>query len=637
MKHVGTGETAFRTPREWLPAAAQCTEWANRIARRADLTVSIGPDAAKEAGTAFFTPTKGDIELCATRLLPGVKPEEVDMSDKLWRLKQAQFVGALAHEAAHAAFSVTVPLDLHNWRGPMDLDGNPMRFTPREIDVLIALEESRIEYKLLKRNPVLKKSLRRMAMEIVNADFKIADTRYGASIGAALTVARVDAGSVSRPAGKRFGKILREKLDYTTLVALRKLWMEYHRLEFTTKYMFPFETCKRIAAEWVALVTDPDEDKDDLATDIKIIISFGSAGDPGDPDGTGSDASASGAGEGGDEAETTVELPEEIADAISKALAEIAREEAMDADTEIGEDIRDEVTSRTLAEKVVDANRREEGKYEADKAFKPARGTHAFGGDMHGRRTLTKRKPSDSERAAATRLSQDLLKITTHDKVVTRMSSMLPPGRVHGKSAVTGAAQLANRQIVTAKPFVSTRRRHVESDKLAIGVALDVSGSMGMATEPLGVLNYVVAAAANKVDANFCSVLFGSRVEGLVKPGQKVSEVVIASAVDGTEMAAPAFKAIDHEVNLLDGSGARILIMFTDAHFVQRDQVEYTKTFMRLCKQRGVTVIWCYWGDHRSNYGYGAEIDLWDKTPAECATIIGREIVRAVKANQTSY
>src|SRR6478672_3695422 len=145
--------------------------------------------------------------------------------------------------------------------------------TPREIDVLTMLEESRIEYWITKRNPMLKKYLRRMALEIVNKDFKVADTRYGASVGAALTVARVDAGSVSRAAGKRFGKLLREKLDLATLTGLRALWLEYQRLSFDSLYDFPFYQAKRIAADWIALVVDPDDDKnDDLATEIMIMI-----------------------------------------------------------------------------------------------------------------------------------------------------------------------------------------------------------------------------------------------------------------------------------------------------------------------------------------------------------------------------
>ena len=647
MSHVADGTSSFRTPKAWLPAASQCSAWANKIARRDDLTCSIGPEAAKESGTAWFMPSRGDIELSATRLLPGVKPEDFDLGDKLWQLRQGQFMGALAHEAAHAAFSHTVPQDLADWRGD---DGE--RYTRREADVLNVLEESRIEYLLLRRNPRLKKFMRRMAMEIVNADFKVADTRYGASIGAALTVARVDAGSVSRPAGKRFGKLLRERLDLATLTALRKLWMEYHRLEFTSAWDFPYATCKRIAADWIALVVNEDEDKaEDLASEMIITISFGDP-EEGDGDGDGDTATptpGSGSGEGEEDGDATagtpgagdgagkpdVELPEELGDILAKALGEIAREESLDADSELAEDAKTEMTDRKLAEKTVDANRRTEGKREADKTFAPT-GKHGWGGDSHGRRTIDHRKPTSAERAAATHLSRDLAKITTHDKVITRKASMLPPGRVKGRAAVMGSAQLANRQQITAEPFVATRRRHVESDKISIGVAADVSGSMGASEEPLGVLSYVVANAANKVDANYCSVLFGSRAEGMVKPGQKVDNVTTASAVDGTEMIAPALKTLDHELNLLDGSGARILFIFTDAHLVQTDQAAYCKVWMRLAKQRGVSVIWCHWGSFKTNYGYGSVLELRGKSPAECATLLGREILRAVKLNQAA-
>jgi hypothetical protein len=115
-----------------------------------------------------------------------------------------------------------------------------------------------------------------------------------------------------------------------------------------------------------------------------------------------------------------------------------------------------------------------------------------------------------------------------------------------------------------------------------------------------------------------------------------VTDVVTASAVDGTEMIAPALKTLDHELNLLDGSGARILFIMSDAHLVQRDQADYCKTWLRLAKQRGVTVIWCHWGSFKGNYGYGTVLGLLGKSPAECATLLGREILKAVKLNQAA-
>ena len=76
-------------------------------------------------------------------MLPGVKPEDVHPHDELFRARHPLFVGALTHEAAHARYSRWVPKDLF-------IRGQP-QFTPRKNDVLVALEESRIEKRILRQ------------------------------------------------------------------------------------------------------------------------------------------------------------------------------------------------------------------------------------------------------------------------------------------------------------------------------------------------------------------------------------------------------------------------------------------------------------------------------------------------------
>src|SRR4029078_11247463 len=156
-------------------------------------------------------------------------------------------------------------------------------------------------------------------------------------------------------------------------------------------------------------VVDPDDDKnDDLATEIMIMI--GESGDGGeDSDSKDSKPGEDGKTVEGDGAGAGEDSDEDGKDGgLSKALAEIAREEAVEADTELGEEAKDEMSARKLAEKVVDANRRAEGKYESARTF-GAKGRHSFG-DAHGHRTITKRKPTSGERAASTRLSAELAK-----------------------------------------------------------------------------------------------------------------------------------------------------------------------------------------------------------------------------------
>jgi hypothetical protein len=613
------------TPKSWLAAGAQCTTWINRATHAEGIGVIIGANAAEESQTAQYDPAKREIELRTSVLLPGMKPAHFDLGDRLWDLRHAPFIGAMAHEASHAAWSRDTPASLYAARwdvtDPETGEVTQGRFTRREMDVIVALEESRIEYKLLSLRPDLIPFLRRMATEIVNKDFKLAKTRYGASIGAALTVARVDAGSVSKAAGKRFGKALREILDVETLSTLRQLWREYHVLDMDMWEGHRFPTMKWIAERWIEVTREDDADGDDLS-DLASMIAAAIA------------AAMGGDGEGEGEGEGEASAPGDPDSGLGDRLDEIAREEAVEADTEIVIMIAGERHDRDMKDRAENERRRRAGKATASRVFR--RGEHGRGED-DGRDeggTNRSRPPEADERAAATALARELAKITTHDKIITRTNSALPPGRLRGRAATLESAQLANRQLTTAEPFTMARRRHVESDKIKIAVLTDVSGSMGFAMEPLAVTNYVLANAAHKVDAEFCAATFGSLAKGLVKSGQKVPDVRTIRACAGTENIAPALQAVDAELDLLDGTGTRVLFILTDAELVEPRQRDYTRTFMRLCKARGVTVVWCHWMDFTSNYGYGTVIDLTGKSAAQCATIIGQQVIQAVRETQ---
>lgn len=637
VKHFVSGAVGAKyrstTPDEWIGAAAQCTGWVNRLSGGGSgggLVVSIGPEAAKEAGTAHFVRGTGEIELNTGTLLPGARVADFDLSDRLWQLRNAPFVGAMAHEVAHARYSVAMPLDLAlaRWGAGSDVPGGGESYSPRELDVVFALEESRVEALLLRRRPELRVFLRRMALEIVNKDFRVAGTRYGASMGAALTVARVDAGSVSREAGKRFGKALRERLSYETLLALRVLWREYQALEPGSLAEWPHAEVKRIAADWIRVVAEDEHEDEDSGSDSGNSDLSGSAGE--------ADGASGESGESGE--------PGEFAESggLADVLDQIAREEGVDADTDVGEQVRRESEARRVEERAVDADRRARGKSAADKAFRRSRAGsergHARGPRRSGRRAVERRAPSPAERAAAVVLARELAKVSVVDKVVVRGISALPPGRLRGSGAVLEAAQRSQGVEVSARPWNSVSRRRVESGSLRVAVLADVSGSMGMSEEPLGVMSYVIAGACGKVDARYCAVLFGDEAEGVVAAGTRVGEVCVADACDGSEAVGDALRVADGELDLLDGGsgggGARVVVLLTDAHFVDRGQAEYCRAFMALCRARGVTVVWCHWGSFRSNYGWGSVVDLRELSAAECALAVGREVVAAVKRNQ---
>jgi len=614
--HLGGKTFKSVTPDEWLPVAAAIREYAETLARRSDLSVEIGPEAAAEAGTAHWQPASATLALHTPALLPGVKAEHVDFTDKLWRLRNAAFCGAILHECGHAAYSVHVPAEL----AALTEDDAPF-YARREMDILTVLEESRVEARMIASGHVAsweRPFLVRMALEVVLGEFRVAETRYGASVGAALTLARVDAGSLDADSGERFRTMILDSgtLDAATLDALRLLWIEYQGMSTLVSDVrsgattWNHDQARRIARDWIALVVDSDEDEDE-ADDLA------QPGEGEGSDGKGGDSEAEGVGEG-------------TGSSFTDKLGDLAREESLDAEGAIKESMRDEVRERKVAEGKAAAEQRKEGKKAEDKVFDGS-GGHGWDGTTTATTRLRGvRAPSGDERAAAVRFTRELSKAAYADVERIATTSTMPPGRLRGRGAVTGAAQIATQQTVTAEPFKSVRRVHTDQTKLRVAVLSDISGSMRRSEEATAVLSYVLARGAAGADAKVTSILFGNQSVGVVKPGQKVDKIVIAAADHSSEIVKPGLMAADSMLDLTTGSGARVVIILSDAHLVDHRQADYMRTWLARAKRAGVVVVWANYGHVDSNHGYGARVDLSGKTPAQAATMLGQVVVREV-------
>jgi hypothetical protein len=106
-------------------------------------------------------------------------------------------------------------------------------------------------------------------------------------------------------------------------------------------------------------------------------------------------------------------------------------------------------------------------------------------------------------------------------------------------------------------------------------------------------------------------------------------------ANDGFEAAKPALLAADGALNLLDSTGARVLVINTDAHFVSPEHRAFAKDFIRLAVSRGVTVLWCSYGEFTTCHGGGVHVDLARLSATQVATKLGQEIVAAVRRSQS--
>ena len=76
---------------------------------------------------------------------------------------------------------------------------------------------------------------------------------------------------------------------------------------------------------------------------------------------------------------------------------------------------------------------------------------------------------------------------------------MTPPGGLRSRALVQGAALKSKGLLTQTEPWRRTQRKHTDNPQLKVGVMVDISGSMGMAMEPMAVTAWVLSEATKRV------------------------------------------------------------------------------------------------------------------------------------------
>ena len=627
MAHILYGKVESRineSDPEWYGVAAQVGKFTNERAHRTDITAVVSTTAGMGA-PACFIPSLAEMHI-NTEAAPLGAPDKVDFHDPLWALTYAPSVGACTHEAAHARHTHWDPRDLMENHGA----------TRKMVDVITTLEEPRIEAQALRFHPASRPFLRGCAMEIVGRDFVIPDSTYGAAAAAGLLLARVDAKVLTAREARGFRKDIEAVLGKDVLDVLKPLWQRFLRLHDRD-----YDGMVDVAREWLDALDEDPEDSEGMVGESMIVEVL--PGDPGEGD---SEGSGEGEGEGDSEGEGGSESGEgegsgdgegkdgdgEAEGFGGKIMGKVHVAESR-MDGEIVEARGAERAERRKAEREADAERRKASeKAHADSFGEVAHGTHGYtpGGFAHYSHS---RVPTADERRAAKMLATALEKIDYRDRAVTKVTSVVPPGRLRGRMAVQADAYAeAGRDASGVEVWSGKRRKRVDSTPLTIGFAVDISGSMNAAMEPLGSTQWVVSTAGAHVDAKVASVHFGDRVHGVTPVGVRERDVRLFSPYDGSEAFRDAALAIDRELNLLDGTGARILFVASDGVFVVDRDEQYARTWVPLAKRKGVAVIFLDFTGGMYYGTYGASvIDCQGKTPSEVATLCGKAAIAEVR------
>lgn len=579
MGHLIMGEKSRfdKTPKEWLKVGSQINDLVNEFAGRHDIVTFIG-EGAGHGSPACYVPAIAEMEVNVELAFgEGTNPVFIgDLTQRKVQFDHPVAVGAVMHEAFHAKHST------------LDLLLGISKVKDSFIRLLCTMfEETRIESRAIKALPKNRAFLRACALRLVLGDLKEDEDFTARGIQAfsqlmLLSLARVDAGVLDDEDVEIIHDAAVKLFGTDVLAKLRNIWCRAQRHNNDRDC----QPLVKLAEEWIKVLEDADFDPsaegeipDWLQELLKAMVGEGQPGD-GDGDEEGEGSGGSGSGEPGSEGEPGKGSGRGLLD-------DMAEDTELDAQSEANGQAVQEVREAKAEEMNAAAKESKEHQAESGKVF--GRGTGPAGFSTSSR-LQRERPPTAAERAAAVALSKQLEKARYRDRVVVKRSSMVPPGRLNARKAVAAAEQKSRGAEVTVETWARKQRKHTEDPTLTIGVMVDISGSMGMAMEPMASTAWILPEAARRVQGKCAMVYYGNDVFPVLKPGQHHKNVQVYNAPDGTERFDKAFKAMDGTLNLLNSTGARLLVIVSDLYY-QPHEVEAVHKWMRRCREAGVAVV----------------------------------------------
>ena len=592
------------TSPEWLKVCSQIGRLVNDWSWRSDLVVYGGEDTAEGKAVAAFYGDIAEIELNLGKAFGEVTPAEFvgDFTDKAVQREFPMVTGILFHEALHARHTA--------W----DTSYLSKQLAPIEAQAFMLLEESRIEAKGIKERPENRQFLRTSALEMALEEVTseslstMGDVWQVANL-AGLSVARVDSGVLEVADIQDIYKMILGVLGKELFDELRKVWIEFQSLGVPQ-----VERAIELAKKWVELLREADPEGEPEE---------GSVGDPfGEPE------ESEGEGEGKGEGKLSP-IMKQIADQLSESSEEVqdSASEAIEQSQTL-EKWGEEAKARQS-----EANKANQRKAQAKEVFHKQHDQEA--GNGSGSRVSERRAPSGAERASAVLIAKALEKAKYRERSVHVRKTQAPMGKLIARNLVQNKAMESMGKRGELPAWKSKTRKHTDDPTLRLGVMVDISGSMGSAMEAMGQTAWILSEAGRRIQAETAMIYYGSGIFPTLKRGQRLGEVTIYTAPDGTEKFAEAFEALDGELGLTFGDGVKILVVVSDGNYTP-SQTEKAKRILAECRENGVAVLWI---TPKACMSYGAKQILqesaWgvhlDEMPTEeIARLVGKSASEAL-------
>lgn len=245
--------------------------------------------------------------------------------------------------------------------------------------------------------------------------------------------------------------------------------------------------------------------------------------------------------------------------------------------------------------------------------------------------TAGTRPPTADERTAARVLARALSTAGVRERVAVKSTSPIPPGRLRMRGALAADAQRAAGATVTAEPFTRTARLVTPAPPLRLGIACDVSGSMGYLRRPVASTAWILAHAGHRatVPVTTATVIYGAHVRPITHPGTVPDLVTEFEADDGSHDIAAATAALDGALGLSHPGAARLLVIVSDGHYDPAERAAGRAQVDRL-RASGCAVLWLTTDDHDDPFD-GVTVHKLT-SPTATAQAIGRAATTALRA-----
>ena len=562
------------TDRAWLKVCAQIGKLVNDWSYRSDLAVYGGEDSAEGRAVAAYYADISEIELNTSKAFFGVSPEDVgDLNEQEVRYEFPMVSGILYHEAMHARHT--------NWNVETLMEN----LDNAEGQAFMLLEESRIEAKGLAERPenrlFLRQSALEMALEDVNEKTlsKMGSDVWQVAQLAGLALARYDARILEREDVADIYKLVVATLGEELYNELRKVWVEFQTLGVPQ-----IERGMELARKWVELLrqTDPEGEPE--------------AGNAFAEEGEGEEGEGSGEGEEGEGEENST------ASKIRELMQDSAESSQIRNSSALAEQEAQEKAKEEAKEKQEEAKNRNTKRQKAVEIMKH----YKEGGNGSRSRVQERRKPTGAERASAVSIAKSLEKAKYRERSVHTRKTNLPMGKLSTRNAIQNRAMESKGLRGELPAWKQKVRKHTDDPTLKMGVMVDISGSMSSAMEAMGSTAWIMSEAGRRIQAETAMVYFGSGVFPTLRKGQRLDEVAIYSAPDGTEKFDEAWQALDGELGLTFTDGVRMVVIVSDGQFTGKES-EHAIRMLQECKRNGVAVLWI---TPRDCFGYPAEAKI---------------------------